>query len=327
MLQQLLLIQGGATYDITECLSGEIIWSGRKGAAGRTLDFSVLDTSKAGHTRLGIKVSKGARIIFKRDNMELFRGQVFKRSRTAMEVARFRAYDNLIYFAKNEGYFHYASNTATEIFLDICRRYSVPYDKIDVSPYRCKEIEATTTIWDVIMEALSKTYMATKQRYYVTSSKGKVSLRRRSTMSSEWVLETGVNITDWQYEESGEDLTTRVQAMNDEDKVIATITSPDRESVFGIFQKVLSKDGDDSDAQTRDKAQKLLDGGSIQESLSLNSLGITEIIAGLCVYVIIRDEKIGRTYYVDEDIHTFKGQNHQMRLTLNIKPDSEYEVE
>jgi hypothetical protein len=325
MLQQLLLIQSGATYDITECLSGPITWSGRKNAAGRTLDFDVIDTSKGGHVRLGIKVSKGAQVIYRRNDVELFRGQILKRGRRNNEIASLRAYDNLIYFANNEDFFRYDKRTASDIFRDICKRFSVPYDRIDATSYRCPKIETTTTIWDVIMDALSKTYAATKRRYYVTSQKGKVSLRKRSTLASEWVLETGVNIIDWSYEESAEDLTTRVKALNDKDKVIATLKSPTREKTFGIFQKIMSQEGDDSNGQTRTKAQKLLNSGGIAESFSVNSLGIADVYAGATVYVIVKDEGIGRTYYVDEDTHTFNGQNHQMKLTLNKKPDSEYE--
>ena len=52
-------------------------------------------------------------------------------------------------------------------------------------------------------------------------------------------------------------------------------------------------------------------------SLSVEALGIPDVISGVGVYVKIDELGLEQTFYVDEDTHTFSGNVHTMSLTLN----------
>ena len=87
---------------------------------------------------------------------------------------------------------------------------------------------------------------------------------------------------------------------------------------IGIFQDIEKKDDDLSEAKLQEHIKETLKEISTPEiSLSVEALGIPDVISGVGVYVIIDELGIKRTFYVDEDSHTFKGGSHTMNLTLN----------
>lgn len=58
-------------------------------------------------------------------------------------------------------------------------------------------------------------------------------------------------------------------------------------------------------------------------TLTVNALGIPEVVSGIGVYIIIPELSLARTFYVDEDTHTFKDNKHTMKLKLNFAGDLE----
>jgi hypothetical protein len=59
------------------------------------------------------------------------------------------------------------------------------------------------------------------------------------------------------------------------------------------------------------------------KTLTIEGLGQANVISGVGLCIIIRPLGISNSYYVDEDTHTFKGNYHAMRLTLNMATDTE----
>ena len=55
--------------------------------------------------------------------------------------------------------------------------------------------------------------------------------------------------------------------------------------------------------------------------MSLEAVGIPEVISGIGVYIIIPELGLSRTFYVDEDTHIFEDGKHTMSLTLNYATD------
>ncbi|MFR0871289.1 MAG: hypothetical protein ACLSG5_07845 [Oscillospiraceae bacterium] len=59
------------------------------------------------------------------------------------------------------------------------------------------------------------------------------------------------------------------------------------------------------------------------KTLTIEGLGQANVISGVGLCIIIKPLGISNSYYVDEDTHTFKGNYHSMRLTLNMATDTE----
>lgn len=311
----LILYRDGKTYDISELVES-IKWKGRKGSAARSVSISLLDCKGA---QSGIDVTKGHQLIFSYKGKELFRGMIMSQQQSESFKMPITAYDNGIYLSNNKDTFVYENKTVHDIFIDVCKRFGVKYSDVAKTSYKIPELtKSKTTAWDAILDAISQDFKATGTKYYVNSSKGVLSLIKRRENILQWVLETGGNIMSYTYKKSIEDIKTRLKILSDEDKVYAVKKNTELEKKIGIFQDIEKKDDDLSEAKLQEHIKETLKEISTPEiSLSVEALGIPDVISGVGVYVIIDELGIKRTFYVDEDTHTFKGGSHTMNLTLN----------
>ena len=311
----LILYRDGKTFDISELVES-IKWKGRKGSAARSVSISLLDCKGA---QSGIDVTKGHQLIFSYKGKELFRGMIMSQQQSESFKMPITAYDNGIYLSNNKDTFVYENKTVHDIFIDVCKRFGIKYSDVAKTSYKIPELtKSKTTAWDAILDAVSQDFKATGTKYYVNSSKGILSLVKRRENILQWVLETGGNIMSYTYKKSIEDIKTRLKILSDEDKVYAVKKNTELEKKIGIFQDIEKKDDDLSEAKLQEHIKETLKEISTPEiSLSVEALGIPDVISGVGVYVIIDELGIKRTFYVDEDTHTFKGGSHTMNLTLN----------
>lgn len=311
----LILYRDGKTYDISELVES-IKWKGRKGSAARSVSISLLDCKGA---QSGIDVTKGHQLIFSYKGKELFRGMIMSQQQSESFKMPITAYDNGIYLSNNKDTFVYENKTVHDIFIDVCKRFGIKYSDVAKTSYKIPELtKSKTTAWDAILDAISQDFKATGTKYYVNSSRGVLSLIKRRENILQWVLETGGNIMSYTYKKSIEDIKTRLKILSDEDKVYAVKKNTELEKKIGIFQDIEKKDDDLSEAKLQEHIKETLKEISTPEiSLSVEALGIPDVISGVGVYVIIDELGIKRTFYVDEDTHTFKGGSHTMNLTLN----------
>lgn len=311
----LILYRDGKTFDISELVES-IKWKGRKGSAARSVSISLLDCKGA---QSGIDVTKGHQLIFSYKGKELFRGMIMSQQQSESFKMPITAYDNGIYLSNNKDTFVYENKTVHDIFIDVCKRFGIKYSDVAKTSYKIPELtKSKTTAWDAILDAISQNFKATGTKYYVNSSKGVLSLIKRRENILQWVLETGGNIMSYTYKKSIEDIKTRLKILSDEDKVYAVKKNTELEKKIGIFQDIEKKDDDLSEAKLQEHIKETLKEISTPEiSLSVEALGIPDVISGVGVYVIIDELGIKRTFYVDEDTHTFKGGSHTMNLTLN----------
>ena len=311
----LILYRDGKTFDISELVES-IKWKGRKGSAARSVSISLLDCKGA---QSGIDVTKGHQLILSYKGKELFRGMIMSQQQSESFKMPITAYDNGIYLSNNKDTFVYENKTVHDIFIDVCKRFGIKYSDVAKTSYKIPELtKSKTTAWDAILDAISQDFKATGTKYYVNSSKGVLSLIKRRENILQWVLETGGNIMSYTYKKSIEDIKTRLKILSDEDKVYAVKKNTELEKKIGIFQDIEKKDDDLSEAKLQEHIKETLKEISTPEiSLSVEALGIPDVISGVGVYVIIDELGIKRTFYVDEDTHTFKGGSHTMNLTLN----------
>lgn len=287
-----------------------------RGSAARSVSISLLDCKGA---QSGIDVTKGHQLIFSYKGKELFRGMIMSQQQSESFKMPITAYDNGIYLSNNKDTFVYENKTVHDIFIDVCKRFGIKYSDVAKTSYKIPELtKSKTTAWDAILDAISQDFKATGTKYYVNSSKGVLSLIKRREDILQWVLETGGNIMSYTYKKSIEDIKTRLKILSDEDKVYAVKKNTELEKKIGIFQDIEKKDDDLSEAKLQEHIKETLKEISTPEiSLSVEALGIPDVISGVGVYVIIDELGIKRTFYVDEDTHTFKGGSHTMNLTLN----------
>ena len=324
----LILVKEEKYYDITQLVE-QIQWKGRKGSSCRTLNATLIDDDGYQHARSHIDVEQGNQCLFYYDGVELFRGIIMTQTQNNSKKMTFTAYDNGIYLANNKDTFVYENKTASEIFRDCCTRFQIPMGEVAECTYKIPELtKSKTTAFDTIADALSLDFDATGIRHYITSDKGILNLTTRRENILQWVIEVGQNISNYTYSKSIESIKTRVKMVSKEGTTIAEKSNSELEKKIGIFQEIEKPEESLTTAQIKDMVNSILNEKSTPErTLSLEAIGIIEVVSGIGVYVIIPELELSRTFYVDEDTHTFQDNFHKMSLKLNYANDVEKEQE
>lgn len=319
-----LVFKDGATYDMSE-LVGKVTWGGRKGSAARYVTVTLLDDDGWKHARSGIDVTRGNQCAFYWEGKELFRGILMQQKQSEKKTMSVKAYDNGIYLSNNKDTFNYTNKKASEIFVDICNRFQLPYTTVADTVYVIPELpKPKTTAFDAILDALSLTFKATGIRYYVMSSGGNLSLIRRRENLLQWVIETGVNLESYDYSVSIEKIKTRIKLLSKEDTVVAEAANAELEKLIGVFQDIDKPDDNMEQANITDMVKAMLDEQSLPDkSLSISALGLPDVISGIGVFFTIKELGISKSFYIDEDTHTFEGNHHMMKLKLNLATDTD----
>lgn len=305
--------------DITELVQ-RIIVSGRKGAAPRTLQAVLLDSEGFAHARSGIDCGEGLTCVFYEDGDEVFRGLVMNDTSGNKRSLTLKAYDDLVYMTNNKDSFTYKNAAAGGIFQDLCGRLGLNIAECAGTGYVIPELpKRNSTYWDVLQDALSQTYKANGIRYYVSSSKGMVSLMRRTEPKNVIVLEPDVNIAGYERTRSIYDTRTRITLYTSKGDVKKQYVNSALEAKIGVFREVDSVDSDVSDAELNEiiqtfKEEKALVGRSLKIT---DAIGYTGAIAGRAVRVRIPHLGEDRIMYIDEDTHTWEKGAHKMTLKLN----------
>lgn len=319
-----LVFKDGTTYDMSE-LVGKVTWGGRKGSAARYVTVTLLDDDGWKHARSGIDVTRGNQCAFYWEGKELFRGILMQQKQSEKKTMSVKAYDNGIYLSNNKDTFNYTNKKASEIFVDICSRFQLPYTTVADTVYVIPELpKPKTTAFDAILDALSLTFKATGIRYYVMSSGGNLSLIRRRENLLQWVIETGVNLESYDYSVSIEKIKTRIKLLSKEDTVVAEAANAELEKLIGVFQDIDKPDDNMEQANITDMVKAMLDEQSLPDkSLSISALGLPDVISGVGVFATIKELGISKSFYIDEDTHTFEGNHHMMKLELNLATDTD----
>jgi hypothetical protein len=296
-----------------------ISWSGQRYDAARKIDARILYRKDTG--REFVKIDEGDTVIFKWKGKELFRGTVFKSSRNKSGVLSFVAYDMLQYLLANKDVYVFSNKRADQIIKRIANDFEIPYAGIVNTGHVMKSqvFANETTLYDMSLKALIDTEKATNRKYYIYSKAGKLRLDEVVSHGSIWVLESGVNIEEYDYTTSIEDTATRVKlvAGEEDNPISATVTDSKGKSKFGILQYFEKITDDVNKAQLTNMAnKKLAKKKGIQRTLNVDALGIPDLVSNMPVRVIEREIGVNKTYYVDSDNHTFQGNSHKMTLNL-----------
>ncbi len=318
---KLFLLKKEEIYDLTKIYKS-IKWSGRKGTPARTLDVILLDDDL--HDRANFEILEGDYLILKNSkDKELFRGLVTDLGQGDNKQISVKCYDEGIRLSNNRDTFSYKNKTACDIFRDTLLRFKIPIGTVDSCSYKIPElIKKKATGFDVVADALSQDFKATGVRHAIISKNGKLSLITRKKNLVMWVLDAEENILKYSSKQSISKIKTRIKAVSKEDKVVTEKINSELESKIGVFKEVETMKEALTTAQINDLINGMLkDKSRVEKSLTLTTVGIDDVISGVAIFVIIPHLNIKRSFYVDDDTHTYQNGKHTMQLKLNATDD------
>ncbi|MGG3801797.1 XkdQ/YqbQ family protein [Metabacillus fastidiosus] len=315
-MMKLFLLQSDEMIEIP---TESITWSGTRYKAARKIEATIM--RKMDYHHKVISIDEGHTVLFRWKGTELFRGVVFNRSQTKNGLMSIVAYDTLQYLLLNKDVYIFKNQRADQIALRIFKDFEIAYQNISNTGYVIKNLPFTseTMLYDIIMKALISTEKQTKKRFYLRSEKGKITLQQIASKEAVWALETGVNLLDYSYTTSIEETATRVKLVSGEEKkqLTAIVTDEVGKQKYGVLQYFENVSEKLNQAQLTERAKQIqAKKKGIKKTLSIEALGITDLISNNPVKVIEKDLGINQTYFIDSDTHKFKGNSHTMSLNL-----------
>lgn len=237
-----------------ELVAESVSLEGHRFQAPRSIEATIV-IKQGDHTYYS--VTEGDTVLFKWKGKELFRGTVFARTPDEHTLA-FSAYDMLQYLVKNQDVYVFSNQRADQMIRRIANDFQIPTASIANTGHTIKSlvIKNDTTLYDIILKALKQTKSQTGRNYQLYSEKGKLGLRAWPDPAEVWVLETGVNITGYQYSTSINDTATRVVLRRQKDNKTYKASAKDSSGLnkYGVLQYTETVTDEINQAQLQQRA-------------------------------------------------------------------------
>lgn len=310
-----------------------VTWSGDIMQSSRKLTVSLSNTID-GKKKL-VSIVEGAEVRFKWNDVELFRGILFKQDIKMSGMHNFTCYDENYYLAKNYDTVKIKNEKASTFIKRMCAKYGIAVGTIVDTGYTIpKIILRDKKLFEMFVIALTETRKKNGKKFIITCRGGKLQLNERKTQIVQWVLENGVNILDASYSRSIEDMATQVKVMGEdknENEVIAVVKNDALIKLYGIMQHLENASTEVTQAQALALAKQLLkELGTVDDEASIEALGISDVVAGTAIQIRESMTGIIGGYYVSTDEHSFVGNLHTMSIKLSATdelPTIQYEKE
>ncbi|MEK4360802.1 hypothetical protein NYE48_27735 [Paenibacillus sp. FSL M7-1455] len=308
-------------------------WSGDVAQPYRTLTLSLSNTQNGDDPVVAFEVGKEIR--FYVNNIGLFRGIIFTYEITDKGNATITAYDENVYLTKNSDTRKFVGMTAGAIVKEICKAFGIPTGTIASTGYVIpKMILRNMGLWDMIVTALTETRKQNGRKFFVYSREGKLFLREKKDEVVRWMLEDGVNIISASRSRSIEETRTAVKVIGGDDEnkpITASAKDAAMAAQYGLMQHLEQADSRLKKSQIEQLAKtRLKELAKVDEEVTVEALGMTDVVAGTAVYAFEGMTDLVGGFYVNADVHTFEDGAHTMSVTLSKTddlPKLDYEVD
>lgn len=173
---------GQAVYE--PVVEGSVTWdTARKGQPGKC-SFTVIPDGK-------LEIEEGNAVRLDVNGKPVFFGFIFERNWSSDGEAKVTAYDQLRYL-KNKDSYSYEDRTAGEVIQMIAGDFNLRTGVLDDTGYKIPyRNEPDTTLFDIILNALDLTMMATGKMYVLYDDVGKLALRNVEDMKLDIMIDDG----------------------------------------------------------------------------------------------------------------------------------------
>lgn len=278
--------------DITEIVT-QINWQGSYNQLSRRLEITILNT---------YPISCGDILIFRDDNVELFRGAVFTTFKTSENTMTPYAFDSLIYLDKSKDDYKFLKTTDKKIIEALCKKFNIPIGNI----------EGSKVIDNLILrdKGLAEIINSLDTGYNLFFKEGKLYREKKGKTRLKWILDGNV-ISRITVKESIEDMKNSIKVI--EDDKVTVIKNDELIKKYGLLQDVIEAEKGKGIKIAQDMLKEL---GKVFKETDIECIGFNDCITG--VYVDIEEKKTGikGTFEIISDNHIYQGTTHTMNLTL-----------
>ncbi len=313
MMRVEILIKNGNTYYMPQ-VDGEITLTSERKGSPATLKFTVVKDDVLNFT-------EGNVVLLKVDDVGMFYGFVFSKSRSDNNFIIVTAYDQLRYF-KNTYTYCYENKTASELLQLIANEQRITTGTIEDTVYKIAyNEEINQTLFDIILNALDETIDNRTEMYVLYDDFGKISLKSIGSMKVPIVIDEET-AQSFEYFSSIDDETynkIKLTRENESTGKIDVYVSQDSENInnWGLlqFQEDLAEN---ENGVTKANALLSLYNQKTRKLSITKACFDNRVRAGCLIYVSLNlgDMSVNNLMLIEKCTHTFSENSAFMDLTL-----------
>lgn len=296
----------GRVHDISNYVT-EVEWGGSLDTCARSIRFSALTS---------IDIPLSTLLVFYKGNQEIFRGYVYRRQlENPSATFNYLVYDIGEKLNKIKVSYNFKNTTVYNAVKTALNDVGIPIGSLAPANKTFSRVFVDVTLYDLIMTLYTLQAQDNKKKYFITCSKGYVSVTEKGTVVSLSTLETGRNVISSSVTEDLDSMVNKVLVVNEEGAVITNVSNKDDLKRHGLFQAVYQIKDDNDDYLAN--ANKLLNG--FETRINITGYGDIDCTTGRAI--IVKDYSVGLqgVYYIDGDKHTFEQEKHTVTLELNLE--------
>ena len=305
--------ESGKIWDVSSIAPGSVEYTTERQSAPGKLTFSVV-------LKDDLEFSEGDIVRFSVNGTLIFYGYVFSRSRDRWNVIEVTCYDRLRYLKANASYAFYAM-TAGDIIKQIAEDLQIDVGTIEKTGYKIPSlISSDQGCIDIIQTALNQTLLNTGIIYTLYDNGTGLSLKSSGEWFSEVILGDKSYLTNYRYQT---DIDTNVYNSvklaqpNEKTGRMDVVVAEDSSNMarWGKLQLYQSVDGTLNTAQLAARAKETLSYyNRIRKTLSLSSVGVDGLRAGMMVRIMIPD--VTSWVLIESITHSYSNDDHFMELEV-----------
>ena len=306
----------GQTVENAWNLVGNVVWSGDKQRAARTLTFD-LAASEADVNLPAAPCPVGAIVSLWDDNgSPLFQGEVVKRTLSDREaVIPVTAHDRGMFLANNDGTEKIRDETAESAVRRICQQYGIPVGELASTGVPLRRKFSAKSLWSIVTTLYTLASQRTGMQYLARFEWDKLTVRPRSEQGESLIIRPRSNLLSMTTTQSIEDMCDSIGIYDKDGNRISTVQDESAIALYGLLEKhITQRDGQDAQEEAR---QYLAEHGYAQ-TVTVECMGDGSLTTGRTV-VVQAATGISGVFWIDSDRHVWSGGNYTTILTLNLR--------
>ena len=305
------IISGGRVQE--PIVEEGITWeTARKGEPGKLTFTCIKDDT--------LSFSEGAHVRFLYGNTKVFYGFVFQKQRDKEHHIQVTCYDQLRYL-KNKTSYIFSNIRADQVLTRVADDFLLKVGSVANTGYVISKFnKENMTLFDIILDAIDATVMATGNLYFIYDDFGKICLKNIKDSKIDLLINSST-AENFDYTTSIDNNTYNrivlTDSENKSEKNVVRAQDPKHIEQWGVLQYFESMSNGGNTQATADAMLEFYN--KVSRSLTIKGhFGDIRCRAGSGVYLDLNlGDMIARQHMlVDKATHTFNHNDHYMDLTL-----------
>lgn len=297
--------------DVTHLVSGAT-WSGDKTQAARKLEVTLIQDDRDKKIPvLDIDCGYTVQGFDEADNL-VFQGNIYDLERDrAKSTVKIICYDNLYVLNRSKTTKKFTDALPEEIASQICGEMGINVGEIAQTGTPVSFIANSKTGYQIILGAYTEAHKKNEKIYQLVMQGDKLNVIEKGTLI-EFELDARRNMTESVYRESITELINRVLIVDDKGLTLDAIDDSESQQKYSRFQTIYKEQ---KDKDTQEGAKDLLT--KPKREGNVTALGNYTCVTGYSL--MIKDSLFTGQFWIKSDHHTFKDDQHEMKLQLEFE--------